>query len=137
MGQRTTVVRAVVRDAARHKWASTISGGVFASLGVATLLVELVRYWMTDHAIHAAPVCIGCLFGFVGFFILNPKRAVEGAQVVVDSSVRIIGVVRGGRRSTDTKVVVDRPAAASVGAPPVTATVAPSAAPKTSEKGDA
>lgn len=101
-----TAVRAAVVVASRSRWASTISGGFFALLGVVTLLIELLRYWLTDHAIHAAPVCIGCLFGFVGFFLINPARAKEGAGVVVDSTVRVIGVVRGGRRSTDTPVVV-------------------------------
>jgi hypothetical protein len=95
-----------VRVVTRHRWASTIFGGLFALIGTITLLVELARYWMTDHAIHAAPVCIGCLFGFVGFFLISPARAKEGAGVVVDSTVRIVGVVRGGRRSTDTPVVV-------------------------------
>lgn len=101
-----TAVRAAVVVATRHRWASTISGGAFALLGVITLLVELVRYWMAGHVIHAAPVCIGCLFGFTGFFILNPTRAKEGAGIVVDSTVRVIGVVRGGRRSTDAPIVV-------------------------------
>jgi uncharacterized membrane protein HdeD (DUF308 family) len=104
----TTIVRAAVRDAARHRWASTISGALFALLGVVTLFVELLRYWMADHPIHAAPVCIGCLFGFTGFFMIAPSRAKEGAAIVVDSTVRVIGVVRGGRRSTDTPVVVQK-----------------------------
>jgi hypothetical protein len=101
-----TTTRTAVRAAAGHRWSSTISGALFALLGVITLLVELVRYWMAGHVIHAAPVCIGCLFGFTGFFILNPTRAKEGAGIVVDSTVRVIGVVRSGRRSTDTPVVV-------------------------------
>jgi protein-S-isoprenylcysteine O-methyltransferase Ste14 len=105
-GQTTTAVRAVVISAARHRWAATISGVSLALLGVVVLLVELVRYWLADHPIHAAPVCIGCLFSFTGFFVLNPTRAKEGASIVVDSTVRVIGVVRGGRRSTDRQVVV-------------------------------
>lgn len=104
-----TTTTTVVRAAVRHRWASTISGAAFALLGVVTLLVELGRYWLLGHAIHAAPVCIGCLFGFIGFFILSPKRAVEGAQVVVGSTVSVIGVLRGGRRATDPKVVVADP----------------------------
>jgi hypothetical protein len=136
MAKGTTAVRVAVRDAARHRWASTIAGVTLMLLGVVTLLIELLRYWRTDHPIHPAPVCIGCLFGFVGGFVLNPGKAKEGAAIVVDSTVRVIGVVRNGRRSTDTAVIVEpRPAAASVGAPPVTATVAPSAAPNSSEKG--
>jgi protein-S-isoprenylcysteine O-methyltransferase Ste14 len=107
-GPTSTIIRAVVRDATRHRWATTITGVTFALLGVVTLLIELLRYWLTDHAIHAAPVCIGCLFGFVGFFAISPTRAKEGAGIVVDSTVRVIGVVRGGRRSTDTPVVVAR-----------------------------
>jgi hypothetical protein len=103
-----TTTTTIVRTAVRHQWASTIGGVVLALLGVATLLVELVRYWTLNHPIHAAPVCIGCLFAFCGFFILNPKRAVQGAAVVVDSTVRVVGVLRGGRRSTDTPVAVTK-----------------------------
>jgi hypothetical protein len=63
-GPTSTIIRAVVRDATRHRWATTITGVTFALLGV--------------------------------------------AGIVVDSTVRVIGVVRGGRRSTDTPVVVAR-----------------------------
>lgn len=101
-----TAVRAAVVTASRHRWASTIAGCGLVLLGVVTLLVELLRYWIIGHAIHAAPVCIGCLFSFSGFFILSPARAKEGAGIVVDSTVRIAGVIRGGRRSTDAPVVV-------------------------------
>lgn len=104
--RQVTAVRLAVRDASRHRWARTICGSVLAVLGLAVLLVELVRYWTLNHPIHAWPVCIGCVIGFVGFFIVNPKEAKDGAQVVVDSTVRVIGVVRGGRRATDPKVVV-------------------------------
>jgi protein-S-isoprenylcysteine O-methyltransferase Ste14 len=104
--RQVTAVREAVSVVQRHRWASTISGGALALLGVVVLLVELLRYWLTDHPIHAAPVCIGCLFSFAGFFILSPNRAKEGAGVVVDSTVRIVGVMRGGRRSTDRPVVV-------------------------------
>jgi protein-S-isoprenylcysteine O-methyltransferase Ste14 len=104
--RQVTAVRAAVTTATRHHWAPTIAGSALALLGVVVLLVELLRYWMLGHVIHAAPVCIGCLFSFAGFFILSPARAKEGAGVVVDSTVRIAGVIRGGRRSTDTPVVV-------------------------------
>jgi hypothetical protein len=103
-----TAVRAAVVVASRNRWALTITGCTLALIGAVTLLIELLRYWLTDHPIHAAPVCIGCLFGFVGAFVLNPRQAKEGAGIVVDSTVRIVGVVRGGRRSTDTPVVVQK-----------------------------
>lgn len=106
MAKPITAVRAAVVVAARSRWARTICGSVLAVLGLSVLLVELVRYWTLNHPIHAWPVCIGCVIGFVGFFIVNPKEAKDGAQVVVDSTVRVIGVVRGGRRATDPKVVV-------------------------------
>ncbi len=82
-------------------------GVALAACGVGVLLMELSRYWMYLHPIHAWPVVIGCLIAFLGFYLLNPSSARDGAQIVVDSAVRIIGVVRSGRRSTDVRVIAE------------------------------
>ena len=84
-------------------------GSLLAAIGVGVLLVELVRYWRYEHPIHPAPIVIGCIIGFVGFYLLDPKGAEDGGGFLVTSAVRIIGVVRGGRRSTDAPVVIAAP----------------------------
>lgn len=48
---------------------------------------------------------VAAVIGFVGFYGLDPKRAKDGGSFIVDSAVRIIGVVRNGRRSSDVAVV--------------------------------
>lgn len=83
------------------------AGGFLVTLGIAILLVELIRYWLKGHAIHAWPVVIGSAIGFVGFYMLDPGGAKDGAGVIEDFTVRVLAVIRSGRRSTDTKVVVD------------------------------
>lgn len=44
---------------------------------------------------------IALIMGFTGMYVLNPARAKDGGRFIVDSSLRIISVVRNGRRKED------------------------------------
>lgn len=93
-----------------------VVGRLLAGLGVLVIVVELLLYWLSPyllggpHALTAAPVALGCLFGFVGFYMLDHQETVEGASVVVSSVVRIADALprpafmRAGRRDTDPPV---------------------------------
>lgn len=81
---------------------------VLASIGALVLLSEIAlhiagsftgRTYEIDHGV----VFLGMLFGFVGFYGLDSKRAIAGGAFIVDSSVKIMNAfpVKFGRRSTD------------------------------------
>lgn len=44
---------------------------------------------------------IALVFGFVGMYVLSPKGAKDGGQFLVNSTVRVIQVIRSGRRRSD------------------------------------
>jgi hypothetical protein len=77
-----------------------------AALGGGIVLTELFRYWAYDHTMEGGVIAIGFTIAFVGAYMADRKGALEGGGFIVDSATRIIAVVRSGRRSTDTAVVV-------------------------------
>jgi hypothetical protein len=46
------------------------------------------------------------IIGFVGMYVLSPRRAKDGGQFLVNSTVRVIQVIRNGRRKTDAVAAV-------------------------------
>lgn len=79
---------------------------LLAGGAVVTIVTELLRYWIADHAIEPWVVIIASLFGFLGFYLINPAGAKDAFGFAVDQGVKIIGVARSGRRSTDPVVAV-------------------------------
>jgi hypothetical protein len=89
-----------VRVAVRQPRTRTIAGSVMATIGVLVILTEIglhvysavthTKYEM-DHTVLLA----GALMGFWGFYWVDGKSATAA-----------VAVLRGGRRSTDTPVVV-------------------------------
>lgn len=51
-----------------------------------------INYWM---------LLIALISGFTGLYILSPPRAKDGGQFLVNSAVRIIQVMKAGRRKGD------------------------------------
>jgi uncharacterized membrane protein len=100
-----------VRVAVRNPRSRNIAGATMATIGVLVILVEVglhiyaaithVRYEMDHTALLS-----GAVVGFVGFYLVDSKSATATANIVVGSGAQIIRAVRGGRRSTDTPVVV-------------------------------
>ena len=97
-------------NASHVKWAARL----FVTIGVVIVLGEVLRNWIQGHEIEGWVIAIGATFGFFGFYLMNPKGALGAYGFVVDSSVKIIGVVRSGRRSTDNIVAVAAPPDAAV-----------------------
>lgn len=92
---------------------------LLAGAALATVATELLRYWITDHAIEPWVIAIAVLLGFFAYYLKNPRGAKDAFGFAVDQSVKIIGAVRSGRRSTDpmvavTAVTAPTPAAAGV-----------------------
>lgn len=98
-------------------------GRTLAVLGVLVVLVELGLYWLSPfllaapHPLTAAPVAIGCLFGFVGFYMLDHRETAEGAAILVSHAVRLADAIprpgfmqRSGRREGDAVIVTPAPA---------------------------
>lgn len=81
------------------------------------MLVELLRYWLMDHPPEWWVFGIAAVLGFLGFYQINPAGAKDAFSFITDQSVKIIGVIRTGRRSTDVAVV-----AAKNGGPPTVVT---------------
>lgn len=70
-------------------------------LGVAIIMGEVFRNWFWGHQMEWWVVLVGATFGFVGFYLTNPPGAITAGTFIVDSGVKIIGVVRSGRRASD------------------------------------
>lgn len=88
-----------------------------AAIGGVIVLIELLRHWLRGHEMEGGVIAVGCLFGFVGAYMVNPKGAMEGGGFVVDSAIKLSSVVFRlvpGRRAGDVTVV---PVAAVVPAP--------------------
>lgn len=44
---------------------------------------------------------VALILGFVGMFVINPARAKDGGKFLVDSTIRVVQVIRQGRRKDD------------------------------------
>lgn len=77
-----------------------LAGKFLASIGLLVILGELALHfiaYLTDvkYELNEAVILIGALLGFVGFWIIDPKKTKDGATVIGDF------VPRFGRRKTD------------------------------------
>jgi Tfp pilus assembly major pilin PilA len=100
-----------VRVAVRQPRTRTIAGSVMAAIGVLVILTEIGLHVYsaithTKYEMDHTALLSGAVVGFVGFYLIDSKSATATANIVVGSGAQIIRAVRGGRRSTDTPVVV-------------------------------
>lgn len=79
---------------------------LLAGGALATILTELLRYWIADHRPEWWVLSVAALFGFLGFYMINPAGAKDAFGFATDQAVKVIGVVRSGRRATDPVVAV-------------------------------
>jgi hypothetical protein len=82
-----------------------------ATIGMIVILIEIGLHVYsaithTHYEMDHWALLIGTVIGFWGFAWSDTKTAEGAATVVVGSAGQIIRAVRGGRRSTDTPVVV-------------------------------
>lgn len=96
-------------------------GYLLAAIGVLGLMAEVgLRFFSffagREHHLNHEVLIISSVIGFVGFYIVDPKRAEGGTGILRETAVAVIGVIRSGRRSSDSAVVVATPV--DVHAPP-------------------
>lgn len=85
---------------------------LLATIGIAVMLTGLGLHWWAEahgkaHTLEWIPQFIGSVIAFAGFYRMDRKGAKDGATFILDAGSRIFGMVQpGGRRSTDTPVVM-------------------------------
>ena len=110
-GERRGVTSLVWLRLSMSHTASRIAFIALATIGAAIWLLAVGLHLagsFTGHIyeIDHTVLLVGGIFGFVGFFGMDSKRATAGATVIVDGTVRILSVLpRFGRRSTDALAV--------------------------------
>lgn len=89
-------------------------GGLsLVSIAVLIALAEVVihiygKYNGKHYDVGHIDLLVALVIGFVGMYVLSPKGAKDGGQFLVDNALRVITVIRSGRRKTDMmKVVVE------------------------------
>jgi hypothetical protein len=92
-------------------WFAEFGGSIFVVFATLIILSEIgLHVWAALHNrqynVSWLILLLGITIGFVGMFILNPGRAKDGGKFLVDSAVRVVQVVRLGRRAGDPMNVV-------------------------------
>lgn len=92
-----------------HRTARRIAFVTLAIVGVlfliASVTIEIAGALNEKHyEVPHSAIYVGMILGFIGFYGLNPDRALKGGDFIVSSATRIITAVRTGRRSTDVVV---------------------------------
>lgn len=59
-----------------------------------------------EYDLNHGILLIALIIGFTGLYMLNPRRTKDGGQFLVDSTIRIVQVIRQGRRKGDSVVAV-------------------------------
>lgn len=76
-----------------------VFGYGLAVLGVLTLCATLGLFWLGHVPISPWPVIIGCLFGFIGFYLIDPLGAKDAGGFVETFTIRVLKTLRTGRTS--------------------------------------
>lgn len=88
------------------------AGYFLAALGVLGIVLEAVMHaWTQFRHVMGIPgdvyelnhwlLLVMAVFGFIGWYLIKPKGAEEGTDILTRNAVRIIVAVRSGRRDTD------------------------------------
>lgn len=98
------------------------TGYLLAAIGVAVLVFQIGLYFYgalthVDYQVYRPVSYLGMVLGFVGFYMIQPKGALEGASFLRDTAVAIISVVRTGKRAGDAVAVEVTPVHEGVPAP--------------------
>lgn len=83
------------------------AGYFLAAMGIVGVLLEIglhvYGYFSgTPYELNRAVLIMLVIIGFVGFYLVSPKGAEGGADIITRSAVAIVVAVRSGRRNTDT-----------------------------------
>lgn len=87
------------------------TGYLLAATGVAVLLFQIGLYFYgvitgVEFLLYRPVSYLAMVIGFVGFYMINPKQAEGGTDILTRTVVAIISVVRTGKRVDDVKVEV-------------------------------
>jgi hypothetical protein len=89
------------------------AGYTLATLGVLVVVAEIALhiygyFSKNPYELNHAVLLFGVILGFVGFYIIDPRKAEDGGGFLVRSGVDIIKALpRFGRRSTDAVAIPD------------------------------
>jgi hypothetical protein len=70
------------------------------------VVVEVVLHVLATveghkYSINYVMLAIALVIGFTGMYILSPPRAKDGGQFLVDNALKVIQVMKAGRRNND------------------------------------
>jgi hypothetical protein len=87
------------------------TGYLLAATGVGVLLSEVALHYYgyfhkAAYELDRPVLYVGLVIGFVGFYMINPKGAESGTDILSRTVIGIISVVRTGKRAEDVKVEV-------------------------------
>ena len=88
------------------------TGRLLAVLGLLCVLTEFGAYEYYSLVLHQhhdiSPWIAfgGAIIGFIGFYILSPKRAKDAAAFIIDKSTGVVIAIRTGKRRDDVVPVV-------------------------------
>lgn len=87
------------------------TGYLLAAIGVGVLLFEIGLHFYgyftgVAYQLNQPVLYVGMVIGFVGFYMINPKSAEGGTDILTRTAVALISVVRTGNRAGDVKVEV-------------------------------
>jgi hypothetical protein len=104
------------------------SGYVLAAIGVIILLSEIALHYYgyfhgKTYELDRPVLYVGLVIGFVGFYMINPKGAEGGTDILTRTVVALISVVRTGKRAGDGVSVEVTPVTGGVPDPSATQTV--------------
>lgn len=104
------------------------TGYALAAVGVGVLLFQIGLYFYgalthIDYQVYRPVSYIAMMLGFVGFYMIQPKGALEGAGFIRDTVVAFIEVVRTGKRAGDAIAVQVTPVTAGVPDPSAKTTI--------------
>lgn len=75
-----------------------VGGIILATIGTLTILTELYLHWTNSgYELNHWALIIGVMFGFVGFFIINPKETKEATTFVTSKTTKFIPFAGGGK----------------------------------------
>jgi hypothetical protein len=82
-------------------------GGILMVLFAGVIItIEVMLHVMAashdrSYSINYVMLLIGLITGFTGMYILSPPRAKDGGQFIVNNAIKIIQVMKAGRRKGD------------------------------------
>lgn len=90
-------------------------GYLLASIGVAVLLFEVSLHFYgyfqgTDYQLNHPVLYVAMVIGFVGFYMINPKGAEGGTDILSRTIIGVISVIRTGKRADELRVEVTQTA---------------------------